>query len=59
MHTSTTRPTVPAPSFTPELGDAVAQYIRASERVAAALREQREAIRALRALDSQHPAVAL
>lgn len=47
------RPTVPAP---PPVSDAVRAYLAASERVAAALREQRECIAALRALDSRHPA---
>jgi len=58
VETSTTRPTIPAPVFTPE-ADAVAAYIRASERVAVALREQRDAIQALKAFDSRHPAVTL
>lgn len=57
MNDSTERQTIPSPAPAPSAE--VAAYIRASERVAAALREQRECIEALRALDSRHPAVIL
>ena len=57
MNDITERQTIPSPAPAPSAE--VAAYIRASERVAAALREQRECIEALRALDSRHPAVIL
>lgn len=47
------RPTTPAPQ---PVCQAVQAYLAASERVAAALREQAECIARLRALDSRHPA---
>ena len=51
-----TRPTIPAPpsALTPE-ANAVAAYIRASERVRQALTEQGAAIQALKAFDSRFP----
>jgi hypothetical protein len=49
MQCNTTRPTVPAPAFTPARADAVAEYVRASERVRQALLEQAAALRALEA----------
>jgi len=54
-----TRPTVPAPAHITHESEAVAAYIRASERVRQALLEQREAIQALKTFDSRHPEVAL
>jgi hypothetical protein len=50
------RPTIPAPA---PVSEAVRAYLAASERVAAALREQAVAVAALRALDSRHPQVSL
>lgn len=62
MNAITERPTIPAPAVTLEAAyheRAVADYVRASERVAAALKAQHEAIQALNAFDSRHPVVCL
>lgn len=54
MQASTSRPTVPAPAFTPS--PEVLAYLAAQERVRQALQDQARAIAALRELDSKFPA---